>query len=69
MEFARVHPERLATLTTFGTTAQLTSSPALVRTMTALLRLLGPSGTGRLANLERPQEFDAALRSFLERYR
>lgn len=51
LELARAHPERLATLTIFGTTAQLTSSPALVRTMTALLRLLGTSGTGRLAGL------------------
>ncbi len=51
LELARAHPGRLATLTTFGTTAQLTSSPVLVRTMTALLRLLGTSGTGRLAAL------------------
>jgi len=51
LELTGTHPERLATLTTFGTTAELTSSPALVWTMTALVRLLGTSGTGRLAGL------------------
>ncbi|TVR18707.1 MAG: alpha/beta hydrolase [Nitriliruptor sp.] len=50
-QLAGSHPERLASLASFGTTAQLHSSPALVRTMTALLRLLGTSGSGRLAGL------------------
>ncbi len=49
LEFARTQPDRLRTLTTFGTTAQLASSRALVRTMTTTLRVLGTSGTGWLA--------------------
>ncbi len=51
IDVARRYPERLATLTVFGTTAQLTSSPALVRALTTMLRVLGTSGMGRLAGL------------------
>ena len=49
LELARTHPDRLRTLTTFGTAGQLTSSRALVRTMTTGLLVLGTTGTGWLA--------------------
>jgi 3-oxoadipate enol-lactonase len=48
-ELATTTPERLATLTTFGTTAQLRSSAALVWTVRATVGLLGTTVTGRLA--------------------
>lgn len=51
LELAGTRPERLATLTTFGTTAELASSRALVRTTTATVRLLGASGTGWIAGM------------------
>lgn len=49
LELARTAPQRLRTLTTFGTAAQLSSSRGLVRSMTLMLRVLGTSGMGRLA--------------------
>jgi len=48
-ELAATTPERLATLTTFGTAAQLHSSAALVWTVRATVRVLGTTMTGRLA--------------------
>ena len=51
LELAATHPDRLTTLTMFGTTAELTSSRALVRTLTGTLRVLGTSGTGLLAGM------------------
>lgn len=48
-ELATTTPERLVTLTTFGTTAQLRSSAALVWTVRATVRLLGTGLTGRIA--------------------
>ena len=48
-ELAATVPERLATLTTFGTTAQLHSNAALVWTVRATVATLGTSVTGRLA--------------------
>lgn len=44
-------PQRLTSLITFGTTAQLRSSAALVWTVRATLRLLGTTGASRLAAL------------------
>jgi 3-oxoadipate enol-lactonase len=43
-EILRLAPERLRSLTTFGTTAALRSPKALVWTLLTLQRLLGPSG-------------------------
>lgn len=50
-ELARSAPQRLSTLTTFGTTAQLSASRMLTRSMTLLVRVVGTSGMGRLAGL------------------
>ncbi len=47
-ELATTVPERLATLTTYGTTAQLRSGAALVWTLRATTRVLGAKGAGRL---------------------
>lgn len=47
-ELLRLAPERLKTLTTFGTTAALESPRALVWTLLGLNRLLGPRGMGWL---------------------
>ena len=43
-EILRLAPERLRSLTTFGTTAALRSPKALVWTLLTLQRVLGPSG-------------------------
>ena len=48
-ELATTVPERLATLTTFGTAAQLRSSAALVWTVRGTVAALGTTATGRLA--------------------
>lgn len=48
-ELATTVPERLATLTTFGTTGQLRSGAALVWALRATTRMLGAKGAGRLA--------------------
>ncbi len=48
-ELAVTTPERVATITTFGTTAQLRSNAALVWTVRATLRVLGTRGTGWVA--------------------
>jgi len=53
-ELATTRPERFATLTTFGTTAQLHSSALLVWTVRATVGLLGTSVTGRLAGRSVP---------------
>lgn len=47
-EIAATLPERLTTLTTFGTTATLRSSAALVWAVRATVRMLGAEGAGRL---------------------
>jgi 3-oxoadipate enol-lactonase len=48
-ELAATRPERLITLTTFGTTAQLHSSAALSWMVRGTVRILGTTLTGRLA--------------------
>jgi len=48
-ELAATAPERLATMTTFGTSAQLHSNAALVWTVRATVATLGSRVTGRLA--------------------
>lgn len=47
-ELATTRPDRLTTLTTFGTTAELHSGAALVWTVRATTRVLGAKGAGRL---------------------
>lgn len=47
-ELAATVPERLTTMTTFGTTAELRSGAALVWTLRATTRVLGAKGVGRL---------------------
>lgn len=53
-EIAATVPERLTTLTTFGTTAQLRSSAALLWTVRATTRVLGTKGAGRLVAMSTP---------------
>ena len=47
-ELAATVPDRLRSLTTFGTTAQLRSSAVLVWTVPSMMRMLGSGATGRL---------------------
>ncbi len=61
-ELLQLAPGRLRTLTTFGTTAQLTSPASLVWTMTTLQRLLGPRGMGWLFSRTASRDREVAAR-------